>query len=281
MDTTDSSSAKERRIRDQADPLARIRELARVLQGPGGCPWDAEQTVESLTPYLQEEAFEVLEAIAEKDDAGFVEEMGDLFFLLCLLTTVAEAEGRGTLDAMAEGVVDKLVRRHPHVFGTGGPVGADGALQQWEELKRAERGGKEPEAVPTALGKRPAGLPALTTAFRISEKAAAVGFRWEDPGQNVEKVAEELGELRGELDRGTPDPERLEEELGDLLYATANLARHLSIDPERALRSSTAKFVRRFQRVEALLHEQGESPERSDLATMDTLWQQAKREEGA
>lgn len=279
MSTSPTGPEKAARIRNQPDPLARILAMARTLQGPDGCPWDAKQTVESLTPYLQEETYEVVEAVAGRDRAGFREELGDLLFLVSLFAVVGEQSGWGSLDEIAEAVVDKLVRRHPHVFAEGDALEPEGALRQWEELKRAEQSTAEGDA-PTALGNRPPGLPALTTAFRISEKAGAVGFEWPTTGEALAKVAEELEEVRQDLERDAP-AEELEREVGDLLYSVANLARYLRIDPERALRGTIAKFMRRFRYVEAELHREGRTPETSTLAEMDRLWNRAKTEEAS
>jgi MazG family protein len=230
--------------------------------------------VESLTPYLQEETFEVVEAVGERDRAGFREEIGDLLFLVALLALAGEEKGWGTLDEVSDQVVAKLVRRHPHVFGESRQIGSQGALRQWEELKRAEKETR-PEEVPSALGNRPRGLPALTTAFRISEKAGAVGFEWPDRTGALEKLEEEVRELRLELERGAA-PEVLEAELGDVLYSAVNIARYLAVDPERALRGTIGKFIRRFRYIEARLHELGRTPETSSLAEMDALWDEAK-----
>jgi len=270
----DSPAARAARIRDTPGAWERVLTLARVLRGTGGCSWDRDQTVESLTPYLQEETFEVVEAVGERDRAGFREELGDLLFLVALLALAAEEAGWGSLEEVSQAVVEKLVRRHPHVFREGKELGARGALRQWEELKRAEKNGA-PQEVPSALGKRPSGLPALTTAFRISEKAGAVGFQWPDRRGAIEKLEEELGELRREIDRDAP-PEDLEAELGDVLYSVVNVARYLGVDPERALRGTTGKFIRRFRFIEARLQERGRTPEQSTLEEMDALWNEAK-----
>jgi tetrapyrrole methylase family protein/MazG family protein len=264
-------------IRDAGSPLERVLALARTLRGPEGCPWDREQTVASLTPYLQEETFEVVEAVAERDPAAFREELGDLLFLVSLLAVVGEETGWGELGQISDQVVEKLIRRHPHVFAGGESLETEGALRQWEEIKRAETKRKEPEGPPSALGRRPAGLPALTTAYRISEKAGAVGFEWPAVAGAMEKVEEEIGELRAAVEGGASE-ERMEQELGDVLYAVVNVARYLAIDPERALRATIARFIRRFQYIEKRLAEKGTTPERSTLAEMDGYWNEAKEE---
>jgi len=268
-------SELERRVRSAPAPLERIHELVRVLRGPAGCPWDREQTLATLTPYLQEETYEVVEAVGATDPDGVREELGDLLFLVLLVSDAAEASGI-TLDSVADAVVDKLVRRHPHVFGGGPGVGSDGALRQWEELKREES--SSPVAARSVLGDRPPGLPALTTAFRISEKAGAVGFQWPTTAQALDKVEEEARELRAEIDAGA-NPRAVEDELGDLLYAAANLARYLGIDPERALRGTIAKFSRRFRHLESALASGGRTPSDASLNEMQSLWEEAKAAE--
>lgn len=271
--STPPPSSREAEIRTESSPLGRILALARVLRGPGGCPWDAEQTVESLTPYLQEETYEVVEAVGERDAAAFREELGDLLFMVSFLALVGEETGWGTLDEVAEAVVGKLIRRHPHVFLTGDAIGSEGALRQWEELKRDEGGA--PEAARSTLGSRPPGLPALTTAYRISEKAGAVGFQWPDLGGALAKLDEEIAELGREIERPTPRPE-LEKELGDVLYAVVNVARYLKVDPERALRGTTARFTRRFRYIEEQLRQRDKTPATATLQEMDALWEEAK-----
>ncbi len=276
MTTPTNSTAKLDHLRSIPSPLDRVLALARLLREPDGCPWDQEQVVETLTPYLQEETFEVVEAVAERDPAAFREELGDLLFLVLFLGAVAQDSGWCTVDEVCAEVVEKLIRRHPHVFGEGKEIGTEGALRQWEEIKREERTeGSPATTVPSALGDRPAGLPALTTAFRISEKAGAVGFQWPDVQGALAKLDEELLELREEM-ASQAGPRELEREIGDLLYSVVNVARYLRIDPERALRGTTAKFQRRFRHIEARLHERGTSPEKVSLAEMDALWNEAK-----
>jgi MazG family protein len=276
MATPTENSAKQERLRSMASPLERVLALARMLRRPDGCPWDQEQTVETLTPYLQEETFEVVEAVAGRDRPAFREELGDLLFLVLFLGAVAEDSGWCSIEEVGAGVVEKLIRRHPHVFGEGPEVGSQGALRQWEEIKRDERAEAAPAAsVPSALGDRPSGLPALTTAFRISEKAGAVGFQWPDIRGALAKLDEEIGEFREELD-AEARPHDLEKEIGDILYSVVNIARYLRIDPERALRGTTSKFQRRFRYIEGRLHERGLSPERVSLDELSVLWNEAK-----
>ena len=272
----DQPNSKETQIREVPGALDRVLMLARVLRAPGGCPWDREQTVESLTPYLQEETFEVVEAVGARDQEAFREELGDLVFLVAFLASAGEDQGWGKLDEIADGVVNKLVRRHPHVFGDGNKLGSEGALRQWEEIKQAEKTEEDKSEFSSSLGERPAGLPALTTAFRISEKAGAVGFEWPEINGAIEKLEEEIHELKTEITKNS-DSLDLEKELGDVLYSVVNLSRYLKIDPERSLRGATQKFSRRFRYMEQKLFEKGKKPEKSNLAEMDALWNEAKR----
>ena len=270
------TNTKETQIREVSGALERVLMLARVLRGPGGCPWDNEQTVESLTPYLQEETFEVVDAVGARDREAFREELGDLVFLVVFLAAAGEDQGWGKLDEIADGVVDKLIRRHPHVFGDGESMGSEEALKQWEEIKQAEKTTDDKTRFSSSLGERPAGLPALTTAFRVSEKAGAVGFEWPEMNGALEKLEEEIQELRKEIATRS-DSLALEKELGDVLYSVVNLARYLKIDPERSLRGATQKFLRRFRYMEKRLFEKGKKPDKSNLVEMDALWNEAKR----
>ena len=269
------NNAKESRIRAVGDPWQRVLMLARVLRGPGGCPWDRDQTVETLTPYLQEETYEVVEAVGARDREAYREETGDLMFLVAFLALVGEEEGWGNLDEVADEAVNKLIRRHPHVFGSGKELESEGALRQWEELKRDEKKDPDESTIPSTLGERPLSLPALTAAFRISEKAGAVGFQWEEMRGALRKVEEEIDELRREIEEPN-DVQKLENELGDVLYSLVNLARYLKIDPERALRLTMKKFSRRFRYIEEKLFELGKTPASASLEEMDTLWNEAK-----
>jgi MazG family protein len=248
--------------------------VCRRLRGPQGCPWDQEQTLESMTPYLTEEAVESGEAIASGDAAHIAEELGDLAFLavFCL-----ELNGENGGPGLAEGLeraAQKLVRRHPHVFGDAAQVkDGDAAYRQWQEIKKAEKGG-DPDSH-SLLGDQPRGLPALIAAYRSQEKAGAVGFDWPDTSGPVSKVREELGEIEAEL-TGDTSP-ALAREVGDLLFAVVNLARHLVVDPERELRAATHRFRDRFRHIERRLAESGRQPKDATLEEMDVLWEEAKR----
>lgn len=247
--------------------------VCRRLRGPDGCPWDREQTLESMTPYLVEEAVEAGEAIGSGDADHTSEELGDLAFLALFCMELSGEQGRPGIAEGFERAAAKLIRRHPHVWGENAGIGSgDAAYRQWQEIKQGEKGGKDGPA--SLLGEQPKGLPALVAAYRIQEKAGAVGFDWPDHTGPLAKVHEELGEVEKELGSDT-DP-RLAHEVGDLLFAVVNLARHLTIDPERELRAASRRFRERFQHIERALGAQGRSPGDATLEEMDALWEQAK-----
>ncbi|MGE5177514.1 MAG: nucleoside triphosphate pyrophosphohydrolase [Bacteroidota bacterium] len=257
---------------DFAAAAAEMLDLVRHLAGEDGCPWDREQNPRTLTPYVVEEAHEVGEAVAGGDRDGADEELGDLFYLACFLAVALEREGGAAPAAVVRRNVAKMIGRHPHVFGeAAAEKDAQGVLRRWEERKRKE------SQDTSILGKRPEGLPALLQAYRIQEKAASVGFDWEHAQGVVEKIREELAEVEREMDVAAP--ERISEEIGDLLFAVVNLARFLRIDPEARLRIATEKFRGRFDRVASMLRERGGSVEEAGLPELDRLWEAAKREE--
>jgi ATP diphosphatase len=251
--------------------MARLRDPAR------GCPWDRAQDFTSIAPYTIEEAYEVAEAIAENDMAALKDELGDLLFQVVFHARMAEEQGAFDFGDVAETITDKMLRRHPHVFG--GVEIADAAAQTvaWEEHKAQERRAKDGGGKASALDGVGVALPALTRAEKIQKRAARVGFDWPAAAPIFDKIEEEIAELRAELDANVPA--RIEDELGDLLFAVANLARHLDVDPETALRKATRKFERRFRRVEALLAESGRTPSGSTLDEMEAEWRRAKAEE--
>jgi tetrapyrrole methylase family protein/MazG family protein len=252
-----------------------VLELLRRLRAPGGCPWDREQTPRSLLPYLLEEAHEVAHAIEAGDDEAAADELGDLLLHLAFQIVIAEEEDRFDLPRVAGGLVRKMVRRHPHVF-----AGADyeGAAHQamWERLKREEKPATDPDG---AMGRIPEHLPSLVRAYRMQEKAAAVGFDWEDASGARGKVAEEIAETDREAAEGTS--ETLEEEYGDLLFALVNWGRLLGVHPDTALRRANRKFESRFRGIEALARERGLELEEATLATLDGLWDEVKARERA
>jgi ATP diphosphatase len=263
-------------------PIDRLRQVMRRLRDPtSGCPWDVEQSFASIAPYTIEEAYEVAEAIQNDDMPALKDELGDLLLQVVFHAQMASEVQKFDFDAVAEAIADKMIRRHPHVFGDATVDGTAAQSSAWEAQKAEERAAKARAAgiAPSALDGVTVGLPALTRALKLQKRAGRVGFDWQDAPPILDKIAEELGELQAEMAAPTRDPARLEDELGDLLFACVNLARHLALDPETALRGTNAKFERRFRRVEALLAAAGKRPEQAGLEAMEALWQQAKREE--
>ncbi len=265
-------------IHDPDGGLARLRHIMARLRDPDtGCPWDIEQSFATIAPHTIEEAYEVADAIERADWAGLEGELGDLLLQVVYHSRMAEEAGHFDLDAVIRAVSDKLVARHPHVFGSESrDKTAAQQIADWETAKAAERRAR---AAHGALDDVALGLPALMRAVKLQKRAARVGFDWPHPDQVLEKLAEELGELTGARDSASPADTF--EEFGDILFVMANLARHLHIDPEDALRAANAKFTRRFRAIEAALAAQGRRPEDSDLDEMDALWDAAKRAERA
>lgn len=256
-----------------------LRAVCRQLRAPGGCSWDREQTINSLTPYLLEEVHELLEAIGTGDDAKIAEETGDLLYLLVFVMTIAEEENRFSFGDVAGGIIGKLIRRHPHVFGSeSASLEAHEVRRQWETIKAAERKDARSAAeasLPDRLHSGARGLPALLDAFRIQEKAASLGFDWPSVEPVLEKLDEERVELAAALE-ADPASAEAQAELGDLLFTLVNLARHLRTDPEQELRATTARFRRRFTRMDEILKARGQSLDTADLDTMEAAWQEAK-----
>lgn len=255
---------------NEADKFAQLTVIMRRLRAPGGCPWDAEQSHESLKRYLLEECYEVIEAIDGHDPEHLKEELGDLMLQPVFHAAIAAEKGEFTMGDVLETICDKLVRRHPHVFGDQVVKSADEQVENWERIKQKEKGNERK----SALSGIPPHLPALMSAQKITEKAARVGFDWEHVDQVFAKVLEELHELEETMSAG--DQDRMEAELGDLLFAIVNLGRFLSLDPEEALRKTIARFARRFSHVEETLHMQGITMKDATLAEMDLLWEEAK-----
>jgi len=242
------------------------------LRGPDGCPWDREQTMRTLRPYLLEETYEVLEAMESGDAREHCEELGDLLLQIVFQAQLAGEAGQFEFADVADAIARKLVRRHPHVFGTAQVRDAEAVMKQWVALKReekAERGGGK-----SVLEGVPRELPALARAERLTEKASRIGFDWPDAAGARAKVDEELAELDEAIRGG--DTQRVEEELGDVLFALANVARKLSLPPEEALRNAVGRFVARFEHVERELDRQGVPHGRATLEEMDRLWEEAK-----
>jgi MazG family protein len=266
---------------DPGDISRLLAIMARLRAPQGGCPWDLEQTFASIAPYTIEEAYEVADAVERCDMAALKDELGDLLFQVVFHAQMASEAGDFAFGDVVRSISDKMLRRHPHVFGDASIATAEAQTTAWEVLKAAERQARaEAEGrAPSVLDGVAAGLPALSRAIKLQNRAARVGFDWPDIAPVFDKINEEIGELRSELAADPSDLNRLEDELGDVLFILANLARHLKVDPEAALRRTNAKFERRFQRIEALLAARGKRPEDSDLAEMDALWDQAKAEE--
>ncbi|MFT4793290.1 MAG: ATP diphosphatase [Paracoccaceae bacterium] len=264
-------------VHDRAAALPRLLEIMRRLRAPDGCPWDREQDFASIAPYTIEEAHEVADAIARGDMADLRDELGDLLLQVVYHAQMAEEAGDFAFDDVARGSADKMLRRHPHVFGDRpGGMTADAQTVNWEAIKAAERSEKG-ETRTSAIDGVAMGLPALSRAMKLQARAARVGFDWPDAGLVLDKITEEAAELVEARDTLTPDA--VEEEFGDLMFVMANLGRHLGLDPEAALRRCNAKFERRFRAVETGLAAQGKRPEDATLAEMDVHWDAAKAAE--
>ena len=256
-----------------------LLEIMRALRNPdGGCPWDLEQDFDSIAPYTLEEAYEVAETIERKDFAGLKDELGDLLFQVVYHGQMAEEAGHFSFKDVVENVCQKMIRRHPHVFGDADIKTAESQTLAWEEVKALERREKSDgdEMSSGTLDGLPLALPALVRAVKLQKRAARVGFDWPDTSLVLDKLNEEMLELAVEVAKDRDSPE-VKEELGDLLFVYANLSRHLDVDPEEALRSANGKFERRFRYIEQTLADQGKAPADSDLAEMDALWDAAKR----
>lgn len=255
-------------------PFEELVDIMAKLRSKGGCPWDQEQTHQTLRPYLIEEAYEVLDALDNGEDGDFRDELGDLLLQVVFHAQIATEEQRFDIHDVARAINDKLVRRHPHVFGDIRADTADEVLTNWEKIKQEEKG---EEGAGSVLDGLPAGMPALLRAYRIQEKVARINFDWDDVKAVLEKVGEEIGEVRRALEHG--DRAKIEEEMGDLLFSLVNLSRHLNVPPEDALRRSNDKFIRRFRFIEAALELKGESLEKATFEELDALWDEAKRRE--
>jgi tetrapyrrole methylase family protein / MazG family protein len=254
-----------------------VRIMAR-LRAEGGCPWDRQQTHQTLKRSLVEETSELLDAIDDREDAALRDELGDVLLQVIFHAQIAADEGRFDVQDVAQNLCEKLVRRHPHVFGQAGAATADQVTAQWEEIKKLERKakGKVPGA-DGALAGVPRHLPALARAHKIQDRAAKAGFDWPDSRGVLDKIEEELSEVRQAMAGGDQDEAR--EEIGDLLFAVAKLSRYLGHPPEEALHQTIRKFERRFTRMEQWLAEQGKTVESCGLAELEVLWKRAKQEE--
>jgi ATP diphosphatase len=249
--------------------LRRLLDVMARLRAPDGCPWDQVQDFDSIAPYTIEEAYEVADAIARRDWVGLPDELGDLLFQVVYHARMAEEAGRFDFSAVARAITDKMIRRHPHVF-----AGETIAPGFWEAQKSAERAARREAGT---LAGVPANLPALTRAMKLTARAARVGFDWPDAAAVLDKLTEETAELRAELPQA--DPARMADELGDMLFVMANLARKLGLNPEACLAGANAKFTRRFEGVEAMLAAEGRTPAEAGLEAMEAAWQRVKRKE--
>ncbi|HEY0987539.1 MAG TPA: nucleoside triphosphate pyrophosphohydrolase [Kofleriaceae bacterium] len=256
--------------------LARLVDIMDRLLAPTGCPWDREQTLDTLRPFLVEETYEVLDALSRGDVAGHCEELGDLLMQIVFHAALRAAEGAFDIDAVVASISDKLVRRHPHVFGdAAGVTTSDQVLAQWDEIKRAEKAAAGVRKDRILAGVKPG--PALARAQKIGAKAGKVGFDWPGWEGSFAKVEEEVREVAEAIRGG--DLQAMHHEIGDLLFAVMNVARKVGVDAENALVDATTKFQRRFEVVEDVLAERGKTPQTSTLEEMDALWEVAKRRE--
>ncbi len=260
----------------------RLVHIMRALRAPGGCPWDREQTIASLRPFILEETYEVLEAIEGGTPAHLREELGDFLYEAVFLARISEEAGHFSIADAIDAVCDKLIRRHPHVFARAdqeGPLTTDQVIERWETMKARERAAEGHEAIraKTTLSGVPKTLPSLLRAYEISARAAAVGFDWARPADVLGKIEEEIAELRLEIETGaTGDLSRAEDEMGDLLFAIANLSRKLGIEPDGALRRASDKFTHRFDALEQAFTARGRSLQNATLQEMEDEWQRVK-----
>ncbi len=258
---------------EQPDRLQRLVDLVAHLRGPDGCPWDREQKLVDLRAYLLEEAHEAAASIDAEDADGLATELGDLLFQVAFLGRIGEELGWFSIDEIVDRIERKMIARHPHVFGDDRLESAAEVRRSWEERKASD-----PERTGSLLSGVASSLPSLVAALRMTQKAAGVGFDWPDAGGVLDKLEEEIGELREALGEGGRPAGRgaAMEELGDLLFSVANLARHLGIDPEAALAATNLKFRRRFERVESAVAASGRTLDQASLEEMERLWQEAK-----
>ena len=254
---------------DKLPPFERLKAIMAVLRSPEGCAWDRKQTHRSLLPYLIEEAYEVIEAVEADDFDGLKEELGDLLCQIVFHAQLASEAGRFDADDSVNVISEKLIRRHPHVFGEKKDLNPEQVRDQWEKIK-VDSGEKK-----SVLGGLPRSMPALMMAFRVGEKAGGVGFDWDEPSEVIDKLNEEIQEIRAALDTG--EKEALAEEIGDLLFATASLARKLDIDPERALVQALEKFRERFDRLEQTVNSSGKHFDDYSLDELESIWQRVKK----
>jgi MazG family protein len=264
------------RLADRHSIETLLKVMAKLRDPEGGCPWDREQNFDTIAPYTVEEAYEVAEAISRKDMQALVDELGDLLFQVVFHAQMAKEEGRFDFGEVVAAIVDKMIRRHPHVFGDETVADAKAQSLSWEAHKAEERRGRGDAAASSRMDHVPKGLPAIKRAQKLQTRAARVGFDWPSAGEVVPKLREELAELTQAMETNASRSD-LQEEMGDLLFSCINLARHLSVDAEMALRGTTTKFEQRFRWMEAELEGLGRSVESADAEELETLWSKAKK----
>ena len=255
-----------------ADNLSKLVDLMAILRSPEGCPWDRKQTTESLKPFLIEETYEVIDALDEGDPAKVREELGDLLFQIIFHARLAAEKGEFTIGDVIATNVEKMTRRHPHVFGDAKAETAAEVLANWEEIKKKEKGQEQRKSILEGV---PRSMPSLIRAHKLQEKAAKVGFDWSRLDEALPKLDEEIAEFKESLQ--TRDAARIEEELGDIFFMLVNLSRFLEVDPEEALRKTISKFIRRFRYIEESAADAGRSLKDMTLDEMETLWQESKK----
>lgn len=279
-DDTGGKPAPETAKPEAQAPIDRLRAVMAALRDPeSGCPWDIEQSFATIAPYTIEEAYEVVEAIAQDDMAELRQELGDLLFQVVYHAQMAEERGAFDFDDVANAVTEKMIRRHPHVFAQHSAKAAEDVAGLWEDIKQRERADKAGADQPASvLDDVPLALPGLTRAWKLHRRAARAGFDWPSPEAVFAKIREELDELEAEIVGGEP-PERIADELGDVLFTVARLASFVDQDPEAVMRAAQRKFTRRFKYMEARLHETGRAVSDASMDELEQLWQAAKRAE--
>tara|TARA_E500000318_G_scaffold39918_1_gene38349 strand:+ start:1677 stop:2540 length:864 start_codon:yes stop_codon:yes gene_type:complete len=283
MTTQTKKSAMKQIPSANLPPIERLQLVMASLRDPdGGCPWDIEQTYETIAPYTIEEAYEVADAITEGDMPHLEEELGDLLLQVMYYTQIGQESGHFDFDSVAHGITEKMIRRHPHVFGSDNVTDAETQTRNWEAQKAEERARKaaENDVRESALDGVSSAFPALMRAVKLQKRAGRVGFDWPEVDQVFDKLEEEVAEIQAELkdDPKERDPDRIEDEIGDLLFVCVNLARKLDVDPESALRRCNRKFETRFRAVETMLQDEtGRSMEQADLDELEVFWQRSKQ----
>lgn len=255
-------------------PIERLLEIMRKLRGPDGCPWDRKQTIDSLRGDLIEETYEVIDAMESGDRAELCGELGDLLLQVVFQAQICDEAGEFNFNDVVNGIADKLVRRHPHVFGDAQADTAEAVLQNWEKIKKTEKGADTPRSLVAGI---PRHLPALTKAHLVQKRVARVGFEWDEIGGVVDKLDEELAEVKEAMAK--KDPAAIREELGDLMFSVVNLSRYLGHEPEEILNENIAKFMRRFQGLEKRLQDEGRALETCSLEELEAVWVAVKADE--